>query len=182
MLQRDREQSCPLSKWINLTKAEAAKLKICGPQVCVRGNACGKHGGRQACSHAERGRCWKRSASECRKLPGRDLCGVGNVTPNSFETCRLLEQPQSPITPVKVKPFTNLPPKAGWQPTRFPARLLPLIRFPLLLHKVSSCSANRATTEIHLIFSVRMVMELDLLGNFSWKAGDKISTERFTPV
>jgi len=27
-----------------------------------------------------------------------------------------------------------------------------------------------------------MVMDLDLLGNFGWKAGDKTSTERFALV
>lgn len=32
---------------------------------------------------------------------------------NSFDTCRLLEEPRSPITAVEAKPFINLPPKAG---------------------------------------------------------------------
>jgi len=42
MLQRDREQSPSLSKWINMIKAGAAKLKISGPQVRICSNVCGK--------------------------------------------------------------------------------------------------------------------------------------------
>lgn len=40
MLQRDRKHPQSVAKWINPVKAETAKLNICGPQVCARGNAC----------------------------------------------------------------------------------------------------------------------------------------------
>lgn len=103
--------------------------------MCVRGNACRKHPCRQTGSQLREGDA----------VESREQCGVGTVIP------KWLWNVQASGTPVKVKPFTKLPPKAGWQPTRLLAGFLLLIQSLVLLHKDNLHSANQGTTEVHIV-------------------------------